>query len=225
MNFAKEDVILAFNNWLQSSSFYTGGDGDPKLSNWDGVALTAGSFVASVAIKTIAKKDANIPTSFSSAKDAEKAEPKLAELRNHFDFIGFRTKWSVPLLVLGLIADNLPVSDIGSLISKLPRQVSSLKSYGAGGTFFGIGGSLSTKFLLVYLHAETYESHCAELLSDGSKNNQPLGTDLRTCLIDLQGKQLKWSDMKILQKTKEVGSSSEKLFGQKELLQVLGYMA
>lgn len=229
MNYSQENVTLAFKNWLQSREFYTGEMGDTNLSDWDGKALAAGAQLTKMVAKAIFKQPVYASTKFSSAKEVEKAEAQLESLRSEFDFVGFKTKWSTPILFLGLFSDSLSILEIQSLFSKVPKQVGSLKRYGYNGggdaSVFGLGGALSTKLLLVYLNSEIYEHHCTDLLSSGTKLNQPINTTFRTCFIDMKGKRLQWSQMGgIVGKNKFLSTlfDGKELFEKNDLLQVLG---
>jgi hypothetical protein len=196
MSFNNEQLIFAFKKWLQSQQFYTGEDGDSKLSHWDGYMTHVGFFALSVAVDTLMKKSSSsgaaIPN-ISSAKDAEKAEPELTKLRNEFDFAGFKTKWSSPLLVLGLLADSLSVSEIKSILARIPKQVGSpLKKY-SGYTFFGKGGNLRTEILLVYTNSEICRQHSMQVLPDATSVNKPWGTIVRASCIDINNQTLEMS--------------------------------
>jgi|GEM_PF-6296400 len=195
MNFSNGQLISAFKGWLQAQEFYTGEDGDKELSNWDKYLLIAGSFAVTTTVRVLTKSEAPTSTDVSSAKDAEKAEPELAKLRNEFDFVGFKTKWSTPRLILGLLADSLSVSEIKTILSRIPQQVGPpLKKYGHNGNgSFGIGGSLQAEVLLVYMDSEVCRQHSMQVLPDATSVNKPLGTVVRAWCIDINKQTLEIS--------------------------------
>lgn len=193
-NFSNDQLIFAFKNWLQSQEFYTGEDGDKELSHWDRYLMQAGSLAVSVAAGVLIKGRAHTPTDFSSAKDAEKAEPELAKLRNEFDFVGFRTKWSSPILTLGLLADSLSVSEIKQVLTRIPQQVSSLKRYGVNGNeTFGLAGQLHTDILIVYTDSEICKQHSMQVLPSAKSVGKPFGTTVNLCCIDMNNQTLEIS--------------------------------
>jgi hypothetical protein len=229
----QENIAPAFRNWLQSKEFYTGDISDTIPPDLDNKLMGTGGLLAQIAVKAVFGQFANGSVQFSSARDAENAEAQLAELRNEFDVVGFRTKWSSPILVLGLFSDNLSTSQVQVLFAKTPRQVGDLRNFnlnrrGEKSFLTGSAGALSTKLLLIYTNSEVYEHHCTHLLSDGTVLNQPIATFFRTCFVDMQRKRLQWSPMGgLLSKNKFISSLSDgkELFEKNDLLQVLGYMA
>jgi hypothetical protein len=232
VDLSQENVTTAFRNWLQSKEFYTGDISDTIPPNTDKKLMGTGLLLAKIAAKAVFGQYANSSVQFSSAKDAENAEAQLAALRNEFDVVGFRTKWSSPILILGLFSDSLSVSEVQVLFAKTPQQVADLRYFAQSGRgdkpFLGIGGSLSTKLLLIYTNPEVYENHCTHLLSDGTILNQPAATFFRTCFVDMQRKRLQWSPMGgLFSKNKFISSLSDgkELFEKNDLLQILGYMA
>lgn len=232
MSLNQENIAPAFRSWLQSKEFYTGDISDAIPPNTDRNLMGTGLLLAQIAAKAVFGQSANSSVQFSSAKDAENAEAQLADLRDEFDVVGFRTKWSSPILVLGLFSDSLSISEVQVLFAKTPRRVGDFRHYGHNGRgdkpFLGLGGTLSTKLLLIYTNPEVYEQHCAHLLSDGTTVNQPPNTFFRTCFVDMQRKRLQWSTTGgLLSKNKFISSLSDgkESFEKNDLLQVLGYMA
>lgn len=231
MNFSNEQLILAFKSWLQAQEFYTGEDGDKELSHWDGYLLLAGAFAVNTTVRVLTKSQTPTPTDISSAKDAEKAEPELAKLRNEFDFVGFKTKWSTPRLILGLLADSLSVSEIKSILARIPQQVGSpLKKYGYGGNgSFGIGGSLQAEVLLVYTNSEMCRQHSMQVLPDATSVNKPLGTVSRAWCIDINKQTLEISPLptktaKFFDPNKNDTNDPRKMFKKNKLDEVIAFL-
>jgi hypothetical protein len=230
MTIEKNQLLITFNKWLENNGFYTGTQASelPVMNDGktDVAALKIGETVLKNAIANVVGVHLPFSYTYTGRGDAQRAKDDLNQVKSQFDFFGFKTEWSTPILVLGLIVDDITLLRLQTLVDGLSIQVEKLRKYGLTLGDLEMGG-IYTKLLCLYQNSDTYKSHSSALLYKGSRVNQVNGVSLRTCFIDVVGKHATWSQYsgfiaKLQSACRSLGEpAGQEIFNEDDIVSVL----